>query len=74
MPGRRKADWPAPAGVARAVEGELRMKRKKPMPRYYGKNIVQHAQKKFLQHKELEADREKRRDRPAGVVDAGKKE
>ena len=50
------------------------MKNKKPMPRYYGKNILQHAQKNLLQHKELEADREKRRDRPAGVVDAGKKE
>ena len=38
------------------------MKHKKPMPRYYGKNIVQHAQKKFLQRKATEADREKRRE------------
>lgn len=37
------------------------MKHKKPMPHYYGKNIVQHAQKKFLRRKALEADQEKRR-------------
>ena len=30
------------------------------MPSYYGKNIVQHAQKKFLQRKALEAERERR--------------
>lgn len=41
------------------------MKRKQPMPRYYGKNIAQHAQKKFLQRKALEANQEKRRERPA---------
>ena len=35
---------------------------KHPMPGYYGKNIVQHAQRKFLQRKALEADREKRLD------------
>lgn len=35
------------------------MKRKKQMPSYYGKNIVQHAQKKFLQRKALEAERER---------------
>lgn len=39
------------------------MKHKNPMPRYYGKNIVQHAQKKFLQRKAMEADQEKRRER-----------
>lgn len=39
------------------------MKHKQPVPRYYGKNIVQHAQKKFLQRKATEADREKRRER-----------
>lgn len=39
------------------------MKGKQPMPRYYGKNIVQHAQKKFLQRKALEADQEKRQRR-----------
>lgn len=45
------------------------MKRKNPMPRYYGKNIMQHAQKKFLQRKAMEANQEKRRERPA--EDAG---
>ena len=46
-----------------------KVKRKNPMPRYYGKNIMQHAQKKFLQRKALEANQEKRRERPA--EDAG---
>jgi hypothetical protein len=32
------------------------MKGKKPMPGYYGKNIVRNAQRKFLQRKALEAD------------------
>ncbi len=50
------------------------MKHKKPMPHYYGKNIVQHAQKKFLQRKVLETDREKGRERPADAVDNGRKE
>lgn len=50
------------------------MKRKNQMPHYYGKNIVQHAQKKFLQRKALEANREKRRDSPADAVESGKKE
>lgn len=50
------------------------MKHKQPMPRYYGKNIVQHAQKKFLQRKALEANREKRQDCPVDAVDSGKKE
>lgn len=50
------------------------MKRKNQMPRYYGKNIVQHAQKKCLQRKALEANREKRRDSPADAVESGKKE
>ena len=36
------------------------MKKRQPMPRYYGKNIVQHAQKKFLRRKAMEADQEKR--------------
>ena len=48
------------------MEGELTMKHKQPMPRYYGKNIVQHAQKE-------EANQEKRRERPADAVDGGKK-
>lgn len=60
--------------MAWAVEGELTMSRKKQMPGYYGKNIVQHAQKKFLQRKALEANREKRQDCPVDAVDSGKKE
>lgn len=37
------------------------MKRKKTMPRFYGKNIARNAQKKFFRRKALEsADREKR--------------
>ena len=39
------------------------MSGKKPMPGYYGKNIAQHAQKRFLRRKALEADQEKRRER-----------
>ena len=50
------------------------MKGKKPMPRYYGKNIVQHAQRKFLQRKAMEADQKKRRDCQADAVDSGRKE
>ena len=38
------------------------MKHKKQMPGYYGKNIVQHAQKRFFQRKALEADRKQRID------------
>ncbi len=50
------------------------VKRKNPMPSYYGKNIVRHAQKKFFQRKALEASREKRRDNPAAeAVESGKK-
>ena len=37
------------------------MKRKKQMPGYYGKNIAQHAQRRFFQRKALEADQEKKR-------------
>lgn len=37
--------------------------KKKPMPSYYGKNIAQHAQRRFFQRKALEADQEKRRER-----------
>lgn len=33
------------------------MKHKKPMPGYYGKNIVQNAQKRFFQRKALEANK-----------------
>ena len=50
------------------------MKHRQPMPRYYGKNIVQHAQKKFLQRKAMEANQGKRRDSPAEAVESGKKE
>lgn len=72
--GHTEKDRPASAGMAGAVEGELTMKRKQPMPRYYGRNIVQNAQKKFLQRKALE-DRQKRiRDRLADAVDGGRKE
>lgn len=39
------------------------MKRKKQTPGYYGKNIAQHAQRRFFQRKALEADQEKRRER-----------
>lgn len=31
--------------------------KKKPMPGYYGKNIAQHAQKRFFQRKAQEADK-----------------
>ena len=34
--------------------------KKKPMPGYYGKNIAQHAQKRFFQRKALEADKKRR--------------
>ena len=34
------------------------MKHKQPMPRYYGKNIAQHAQRKFLRRKAAEANQE----------------
>ena len=60
--------------MAWAVEGELTMKHKKPMPRYYGKNIAQHAERKFLRRKAEEANQEKRRERPADAVDGGKKD
>ena len=72
--GRTEKNGSASAGVARAVEGELTMKHKQPMPRYYGKNIAQHAQRKFLRRKASEANQEKRRERPADAEDGGKKE
>lgn len=51
----------------------MTMKRKNPMPSYYGKNIVRHAQKKFFQRKALEASQEKRWDNPAAeAVESGK--
>ncbi len=37
------------------------MKHKKPMPGYYGKNIAQHAQRRFFQRKATE-DQERRDD------------
>lgn len=48
------------------------MKRKQPMPGYYGKNIVQHAQRRFFQRKAQEADQKK--GCMAVAVDGGKKE
>lgn len=50
------------------------MKHRQPMPRYYGKNIVQHAQRKFLQRKAMEANQEKRRDSLADDVSGSKTE
>ena len=58
----------------RVERKETKMKKKQPMPRYYGKNIVQNAQKRFLKRKAQEADHEKRRDRPADAVENGKKD
>lgn len=40
-----------------------KVKHKNQMPTYYGKNIAQHAQRRFFQRKALEADQEKRRER-----------
>lgn len=37
-------------------------KRKKPMPRYYGKNIAQNVQRRFFKRKTLEAEKERRAD------------
>ena len=52
----------------------MTMKHKQPMPRYYGKNIAQHAERKFLRRKAAEANQEKRRERPTDAVDGGKKD
>lgn len=71
---RTEKDGSTSAGVARAEEGEMMMKHRQPMPSYYGKNILQHAQKKFLQRKAMEANREKHRDSPAEAVEGGKQE
>lgn len=35
------------------------MKRKNPMPSYYGKNIAQNAQRRFFQRKKLEREAQK---------------
>lgn len=35
-------------------EGEKAVKRKKPMPGYYGKNIVCHVQKRFIQRRQVQ--------------------
>lgn len=40
----------------------MRRKREQPMPRYYGKNIAQNAQKKFFKRKTLETEKERRAD------------
>ena len=50
------------------------MKKRQPMPCYYGKNIAQHAERKFFRRKAEEASQEKRRERPADAVDGGKKD
>jgi hypothetical protein len=50
------------------------LKIKHQMPGYYGKNIAQHAERKFLRRKAAEANQEKRRERPADAVDGGKKD
>lgn len=39
----------------------IALKGKNQMPSYYGKNIVQHAQKRFLQRKAMENERKKQR-------------
>lgn len=40
-----------------------KVKHKNQMPSYYGKNVVQHAQRRFFKRKELEACREKDQER-----------
>ena len=50
------------------------MNHKTMKPRYYNKNIIQQAQRRYLQRKAMEANREKRRERPADAVESGKKE
>ena len=35
------------------------MKRKKPMPGYYGRNIVRNAERKFLRRKALEREEQR---------------
>ena len=52
----------------------MTMKHKQPMPRYYGKNIAQHAERKFLRRKAAVATQDKRRERPTEAVDGGKKD
>lgn len=50
------------------------MSRKKQMPRYYGRNILRNAERKFFQRKVLEANAGKRREGPADSQDGGKKD
>lgn len=45
------------------------MKRKQPMPRYYGKNIAQHAQRRFFQRKALEANQQEQRQKRDDLCD-----
>ena len=40
----------------------MTMKGKQPMPRYYGKNIAQNAQRRFFKRKTLEAEKERHAD------------
>lgn len=44
------------------------------MPSYYGRDILRHAEKKFLQRKAREAEQKKRRDCPSETTESGKKE
>ena len=46
------------------------MGKKKQMPRYYGKNIAQNAQRAFFRRKALRANRDKDRERPVQETDA----
>jgi len=44
------------------------MKRKEPMPSFYGKNIAQHAQKRFFRRKKLEREKADVRQRPEAAA------
>ena len=48
------------------------MKGKKPMPGYYSKNIVRHAERKFFRRKAMEAVQEKSKACPPDAVGNGK--
>ena len=48
------------------------MGKKKQMPRYYGKNIAQNAQRAFFRRKARQANKEKGQERP--VAENGVKE
>lgn len=50
------------------------MKRKAPMPSYYGKNIAQNAQRKFLARRAAEREKRDRAARDALDPDRGERE